>query len=296
MGRRGTAKRREHRFCLDFFCFFFASRQKRRGQKTYAGRKKSNKREKAKSMTAVLIDDEKNNIDNLKQLLAAYCPEVAVIATAMNADEGKNIMLQYKPDVVFLDIQMPGKNGFELLKSLHQYDFEIIFVTAYDQYGIKAVKFAAVDYLLKPINTDELQAAVKKATEKSRLKKQNLRLENLIQLLQQQQVKEEHRIALTTLKETRFVLTNQIIRCESSNNYSSIYLANGEKLLVSKPIFEFEEILKGYGFIRCHQSHLVNKKYVKSWVKEEGGYLLLENGTQVPISRNKKDAVGEALK
>ena len=247
-------------------------------------------------MTAVVIDDEKNNIDNLKQLLAAYCPEVAVTATAMNADEGKNIILQYKPDIVFLDIQMPGKNGFDLLKSLHQYDFEIIFVTAYDQYGIQAVKFAAVDYLLKPINTDELQAAVKKATEKSKLKKQNLRLENLIQLLQQQQVKEEHRIALTTLKETRFVLTNQVVRCESSNNYSSIYLANGEKLLVSKPIFEFEEILKGYGFIRCHQSHLVNKKYIKSWVKEDGGYLLLENGTQIPISRNKKEAVGEALK
>ncbi len=248
------------------------------------------------NIRAVLIDDEKNNIDNLRQLLNAYCPEVTVVATANNADTGKEIILQYQPDLVLLDIQMPAKNGFDLLKSLPKFDFEIIFVTAYDQYGIQAVKFAAVDYLLKPINTDELQLAIKKAFEKSLQKKQNLRLENLIQLLQQQQHKDEHRIALTTLKETRFVLATQVIRCESSNNYSSFYLANGEKLLVSKPIFEFEEILKSYGFIRCHQSHLVNKKYIKSWVKEDGGYLLLENGTQIPISRNKKDAVTEALR
>ena len=248
------------------------------------------------SIKAVLIDDEKNNLDNLAQLLRVSCPEVEICATARNADEGRTIILQHRPELVFLDIQMPGKNGFDLLQSLTQYDFEIIFVTAYDQYGIQAVKFAAVDYLLKPINVDELQSAVNRAIEKSQKKKQNLQLENLIQLLQQQQNKDEHRIALTTLKETRFIYTRQILRCESSNNYCTFYVADGEKLLVSKPIHEYEEILKGYGFIRCHQSHLVNKKYIKSWVKEDGGYLLLDNGTQIPISRNKKDMVGEALK
>lgn len=248
------------------------------------------------SIKAVLIDDEKNNLDNLVRLLNTWCPEVEVCATARNADEGRNIIIHHKPELVFLDIQMPGKNGFDLLRSLTQYDFEIIFVTAYDQYGIQAVKFAAVDYLLKPINVDELQSAVKKAIEQSRKKKQNLQLENLIQLLQQQQHKDEHRIALTTLKETRFILTRQIIRCESSNNYSTFYIVNNEKLLVSKPIHEYEDMLKDYGFIRCHQSHLVNKKYIKSWVKEDGGYLLLENGEQIPISRNKKDMVSEALR
>lgn len=247
------------------------------------------------SIKAVLIDDEKNGLDNLQQLLRRHCPAIEIAATAMNADDGKNIILQHQPDLVFLDIQMPGKNGFDLLQSLPHQDFEIIFVTAYDQYGIQAVKFAAVDYLLKPINPTDLEKAVQRAIDRTKNKKQNLQLENLIRILQQQQNKEEHRIALTTLKETRFVYPRQIVRCESSNSYTSFLLSDGEKLLVSRPIFEFEELLQDYGFIRCHQSHLVNKKYIRSWVKEEGGYLLLENGEQLPVSKNKKDKVREAL-
>jgi two-component system LytT family response regulator len=247
------------------------------------------------SLSAVLIDDERNGIDNLRQLLQTYCPSVTVLATALNAEEGRQVILQHQPELVFLDIQMPGKSGFDLLQSLPRPNFEVIFVTAYDQYGIQAVKFAAVDYLLKPIDIAELEMAVQRATERSRLKKQNLQLENLIQLVQQQQHKEQHRIALPTLKETRFVYTRQIVRCESSNSYTSFVLDDGEKLLVSKPIFEYEEILKGYGFIRCHQSHLVNIRFVKSWVKEEGGYLLLENEEQVPVSKNKRETVKEAL-
>jgi two-component system LytT family response regulator len=248
------------------------------------------------SLNAVLIDDEKNGIENLRQLLQTYCPSVTVLATAMNADEGRQIILQHQPDIVFLDIQMPGKTGFDLLQSLPHHHFEVIFVTAYDQYGIQAVKFAAVDYLLKPIDIAELERAVQRAADKTRLKKQNLQLENLLQLVKQQQHKEQHRIALPTLKETRFVFTRQIVRCESSNSYTSFVLEDGEKLLVSKPIFEYEEILKDYGFVRCHQSHLVNIQYVKSWVKEEGGYLLLENGQQVAVSKNKKDIVKAALR
>jgi two-component system LytT family response regulator len=247
------------------------------------------------NLQAVLIDDEQNNLHNLAQLLATWCPEVEVIATAMNADDGKQLILQHRPDLVFLDIQMPGKNGFDLLQSLTSYDFEVIFVTAYDQYGIQAVKFAAVDYLLKPVHIDELQAAVKKAVAKSAYKKQNGRLENLIHLLQQKQDKDEHRIALSTGKETRFILTQHIVRCESTNNYTHFYLADGEKLVVSKPIYEYEELLANYGFIRCHQSHLVNKRYIKSWVKEDGGYLLLQHGAQVPVSRQKRDLVMESL-
>jgi two-component system LytT family response regulator len=244
-------------------------------------------------LKAILVDDEKNNLINLEQLLKTYCPDVAVVATAINAAEGKSAILQHRPELVFLDIQMPGKNGFELLQELNQYDFEVIFVTAHDQYAIQAVRFAAVDYLLKPVNIDELQAAVLRAATRSREKRKNLQLENLIQLLQEQ--KEDHRIALTTLKETRFIRTTEIIRCESNNNYTIFYLAGGEKLTASRPIFEFEELLKSYGFIRCHQSHLVNRKYVKSWLKEDGGFLLLENGHQVPVSKNKKEIVTWAL-
>lgn len=244
---------------------------------------------------AVIIDDEQNNIDNLSALLQKHCPQVAIDATARNATEGKAIILQHRPELVFLDIQMPGKNGFDLLKSLPTPSFEIIFVTAYDQYGIQAIKFSAIDYLLKPVNTEDLKAAVQHAAQRSQKKKQNLQLENLIRLLQEQQNKEEHRIALTSLKETRFVYTKEIIQCIASNNYTSFYLAGGEKIIVSKPVYEYEEILAPYGFIRCHQSHLVNKKYIKSWVKEDGGYLLLQNGEQVPVSRNKKEQVKREL-
>jgi len=246
-------------------------------------------------ISAIIIDDEKNNIDNLHGLLRKHCPVVEVVATAMNADEGREIILQHNPDLVFLDIQMPGKNGFDLLQSLPQHHFEVIFVTAFDQYGIQAVKFSAIDYLLKPVNIEELKIAVEKVAEKSKRKKENLQLENLLELLQNRKQKNEHRLALRTAKETRFVNVEQIIRCESSNVYTSFYLTDGQKIMVSKPIYEYEELLKDYGFIRCHQSHLVNKTKVKSWIKEDGSYLLLEDGSKIPVSRNKKDAVNEAL-
>ena len=245
---------------------------------------------------AVIIDDEQNNIDNLCILLQQHCPEVTIAATAMNATDGEKAILKYQPDLVFLDIQMPEKSGFELLKNLPNYHFEIIFVTAYDQYGIQAVKFAAIDYLLKPINIEELKIAVQKVVAKRSQKKQNLQLENLIELLQQKQNKQFHRIALQSTKETRFVEPEQIIRCESSNNYTTFYLNNQEKIIVSKPIYEYESLLQDYGFIRCHQSHMINKKYIKSFLKNDGGFLLLEDGSEIPITRQKKEQVKDWLK
>jgi len=247
------------------------------------------------SIKAVLIDDEKHNLSNLQELLGVYCPQISVCETALNAEDGKTIILKHQPDIVFLDIQMPGQTGFDLLRGLSHYDFEVIFVTAHDQYAIQAMRFAAIDYLLKPIDIAELQSAVDRAIKRCRLKAQNRQLENLIDLLKSQQNKEDQRIALTTLKETRFVKTSEIMRCESSNNYSTFFLQDGEALLVCKPIYEFEEILKDYGFVRCHQSHLVNKKFIKSWKKEYGDHLLLFNGAEIPVSRNKKDAVRKAL-
>lgn len=242
---------------------------------------------------SIIIDDEKNNIDNLKSLLQKHCPQIAVTATAMNADNGRTVILKHEPDLVFLDIQMPVKNGFDLLKSLPKYDFEIIFVTAYDKYGIQAVKFAAIDYLLKPVNTAELIHAVKKVIDKNKVKKQNSQLENLVRLLQQQ--KADRRIALPSAKETRFVFPQEIMHCKSYNSYTHFHLNNGEQLMVSYPIFEYEALLKDYGFIRCHQSHLVNKKYVKSWIKEDGNYLVLSDGSQIPVSRQKQEGVKNIL-
>lgn len=246
-------------------------------------------------LNAVIIDDEQNNIDNLSILLAQYCPEVKVLATALDANNGRKIILEQHPDIVFLDIQMPEETGFDLLKSLTDHFFEIIFITAFDKYGIQAVKFAAIDYLLKPIDIDELKEAVQKVLLKRDSQKQNLQLDNFLQLLKQQQQKETHRIALPTSKEIRFVKTQDICRCESSNNYTNFFIVTGEKLLVSKPIYLFEELLKDYGFIRCHQSHLVNKLYIKSWVKEDGGYLLLEGQYKIPVSKQKKDLLKQLL-
>ena len=141
-----------------------------------------------------------------------------------------------------------------------------------------------------------MKQAIQKAALKSTQKRHNAQLENLIQLVQQKQQKQFHRIALQSTKETRFVEPDKIMRCESSNNYTTFFLSNGEKILTSKPIFEYEEMLHDYGFIRCHQSHLVNKTFIKSWIKEEGGYLLMEDNTQIPISRHKKEDLKQLLK
>ena len=247
------------------------------------------------TLSAVIVDDEQNNIDNLLILLQQNCPEVEITGTAMNALDGEQLILHQKPDLVFLDIQMPNLNGFDLLAKFKKPQFEVIFVTAFDKYGIQAVKFAALDYLLKPISIVELKSAVERAVVKCGSKQQNLQLENLMRLLRNSQQKEEHRIALSDAKETRFVKTTEIIRCESNNNYTVFFLANGEKLTTSKPIYEYEEMLQDYCFIKCHQSHLVNKKYIRSWVKEEGGYLLLEDKSQIPVSRQKREQIKRML-
>ncbi|AEV97241.1 DNA-binding response regulator [Niastella koreensis] len=244
-------------------------------------------------INAVIIDDEVNNVDNLSILLQQYCKQVHVVAKGFNAQQGKDIILQYKPDLVFLDVQMPGEDGFELLKSLPDLYFEIIFVTAYDQYGIQAIKFSAIDYLLKPIKIHDLQDAVNKVVIKNSQKKQNLQLENLVKLLQQN---EPPRIAISTTKETRFIKPDNIIFCESSNNYTTFHLNNSETIISSRPIYEYESLLGPYGFIRCHQSYIINKNHVKSWVKEDGGYLLMEDNSQIPVSRNKKENLRDLLR
>ncbi|HEY5462026.1 MAG TPA: LytTR family DNA-binding domain-containing protein [Hanamia sp.] len=244
---------------------------------------------------AVIIDDEKNNIDNLIGLLKKYSLNVDVTGIAMNADDGVKVILNDHPDLLFLDIQMPDKNGFDVLRALPQHPFEVIFVTAYDQYGIQAVKFAAIDYLLKPINPEELKISIAKVEDKLNKKKGNLQLENLMELIKNKDSKNEHKLALATTKEIRFVNTKNIVRCESSNAYTKFFLTDGKSIMVSKPIFEYEELLNDYDFIRCHQSHLVNKKFIKSFIKEDGGHLLLEDNTQIPVSRSKKENVLKAL-
>lgn len=246
-------------------------------------------------LKTILIDDEIHNLDNLEQLLTRYCPDVLLCGRAMSAEEGVALIQSTHPQLIFLDIQMPGKSGFEMLKELDKKDFEIIFVTAFEKFAIEALRFSALDYILKPIEIKSLQEAVARAIHQCEQNERNRNLENLVSYLLQQNQRENHRIALSTQKETRFVKPSEIIRCESSNNYTSFYLLDGSKLLVSRAIYEFEEMLTEYGFIRCHQSHLVNKVQVKSWIKTDGESLLLYNGDVIPVSRNRRMEVKEMI-
>ncbi|WP_018627255.1 LytR/AlgR family response regulator transcription factor [Niabella aurantiaca] len=245
-------------------------------------------------MQAVIVDDEPNNISNLHLMLSEHCPEIKIVASALNAAEGREAILLHRPALIFLDIQMPGQNGFDLLQSLPAQDFEVIFVTGFDKYGIQAIKFSAIDYLLKPIALADLMTAVARARRKIEEKKQNEQLKNLLLHLRQTD-RQEHKIALPSAKEIRFIHPSDIIYCEAKNNYTLFYLQNDEKLTISRPLLEYDQLLEDYGFIRCHNSYLVNRHFIKSILKENGGSLLLENNVQLPVSRQKKEQIRQAM-
>lgn len=245
-------------------------------------------------MKAILIDDEISNLENLRTLLTKHCPQVNIVATAQTVSDAVNVVENYTPDLVFLDIQMGEQTGFDVLSSLPNRNFEVIFVTAYNQYGIQAVKFAALDYLLKPVDIDELQTAVSKVAKKLAERTQSSQLDFLLQQLKTPQPAVS-KIALPMQSEIRYIALSEIIRCEADNTYTFFFLANGEKILVSKSLKEYADLLKPNGFLRTHQSHLVNPKFVKSWLKEDGGVLLLTSGEKIPVSKPNKEAVKLAL-
>lgn len=245
-------------------------------------------------MRAVLIDDEISNLENLRTLLEKHCPEVNILAALQNVSDAVDAIEKYLPDLVFLDIQMGEQTGFDILKLLPKRNFEVVFVTAYDQYGIQAVKFAALDYLLKPIDIEELMNAVNKAKQKLATQMQTSQLDFLLQQLKKPEVNVS-KIALQLQSEIRYVALSEIIRCEADNTYTHFFLSGDEKILVSKSLKEYADLLRPKGFLRTHQSHLVNPKYVKSWLKEDGGALLLMSGEKIPISKPNKHSVKQAL-
>lgn len=246
-------------------------------------------------INAILIDDEQNNIDNLNILLQKYCPVIHVVGTATNVQQAKELIYTLHPDLIFLDIQMPVENGFDLLQSINEISFETIFATAFDQYGLHAIKFSALDYILKPINITDLINAVKKAEKRVAEKKQNKHIQNLLHFINQPQDIAEHKIALPDSKETKFVAVKTIVRCESNNSYTTFYTISKDKITVSKSIKEYEELLTPYGFIRTHQSHLINRSHIKTYVKDDGGFLVMTDNSEVPIARQKKALVKELL-
>ncbi|MEE1884291.1 LytR/AlgR family response regulator transcription factor [Pedobacter flavus] len=243
---------------------------------------------------AILVDDEPSNLENLSTLLARYCPQVEVVGTAQNIKDAQRLRQDLEPNLIFLDIQLNKELGFELLRLIPHKTFEVIFVTAFDHYGINAVKFAALDYLLKPVDIEELKNAVDKAQTKLMRETQNKQLAFLIQHLQKLD-QANPKIALPQQHEIRYLNIGEIIRCQADNTYTHFYLQNGECILISKALKEYADLLQPHGFIRTHQSHLVNPAFVKSWLKEDGGTLLLTDDSKIPISKPNRENVKNKL-
>jgi len=243
---------------------------------------------------AIIVEDEKMSRETLHRLLQKYCPTVEVVAEAGGYRKGVEEIRKFNPDVIFLDIQMPDGSGFKLLEEIAQIDFEIIFTTAYDQFAIKAIKYSALDYLLKPIIPQDLIEAIDRVEQK---KAEKVRRKNLEAGLEGSEKKDDRsqKIVLSTSDMIHVINVDDIIRCESDNYYTYYYFVDGRKLLVSKTLKENEEMLSQYEFIRPHKSHLVNIKYIKSYVRQDGGYILMSDGTHIPVSRRKKEKMMEII-
>lgn len=245
-------------------------------------------------LNAIIVEDERRSRETLSGLLKLYCKNVNIIAEADGMQSGIEAIEKHKPDVVFLDIQMPDGSGFRLLESLKDIDFDIIFTTAFDQFAIKAIKFSAIDYLLKPIFPDDLVTAVKKAEDRQDARNTRKNVEVLLENIKKPET-EAPRIVLSTSERINVVKVQDILRCESDNYYTLFFFTNGNKLLVSKTLKENEELLGEYNFIRPHKSHLINVNYIKSFNKHDGGYILMTDGSRVPVSRRKKEKIIEII-
>jgi two-component system LytT family response regulator len=245
------------------------------------------------NIKSIIVDDEKHGRENLRGILAEYCPEVMVSGEANSVENAIKLIHKEKPDLVFLDIEMPKANGFKLLEYFSEINFEVIFVTAYDSYAIKAIRFSAADYILKPINYHDLKAAVEKVVQRIQQKEANERLKELHRNIKQP---ENPRIGLPTGDRIEFVNVKNIIHCKGEGNYTHIYLEGKKHLFVAKTLVEFEELLGEYSFVRAHKTHLVNLKHVTAWLKTDGGLLQLSNGDEVSVSRRRKELVLQMLK
>lgn len=238
------------------------------------------------SLTCFITDDEPAAIESLTKLIELYCPALHIKGSATNTTDAAAFLGKEEVDVLFLDIRMQGETGFDLLKKLKEPNFHLIFVTAFDEYGIQAIKFSATDYLLKPVNPQELIAAIHKVTTRKRIQQEQMQLLLQSHMLPNSQQK---RIALADQSEIKYVLISDIVCCEAENSYTTFYIGDSKQgVIVSKPIAEYETLLQPYGFIRVHQSWLVNSHKLESYKREDGGYLRMQNGMDVPVSRQRK--------
>ena len=238
-------------------------------------------------LTAIIIDDEQNGRIALKQKLIDYCPGVKLIGEAANGEDGLKLIEQLHPQIVFLDIEMPQLNGFEMLHQLQRKDFHLIFTTAYDQYAIKAIKYAAFDYLLKPVDIEELQLAIQKAGQQSSPANTSQKLDTL-----EYNLKDKYhlnKLAIPTIDGLLFFDIADIIHLEAQSNYTQIHFSNQTKLLASRTLKDFEDLLPPDIFFRPHHSHIINLHFIKRYIKGDGGQIEMQNGHYVDVARRKKD-------
>jgi len=242
----------------------------------------------------VIIEDELKSREALAALLHRFCPEVMVCAEANGVEIGKQIILEHHPDLVFLDIEMSDGSGFRLLEKFDKIDFEVVFTTAFEQFAIKAIRYQALDYLLKPIVPEELMAAVDKVKQ-LKVKKNSIKnIETLLHTYGSRPA-ETRKINLSTANKIHVVDTDTIIRCESDNYYTHFYFTNGSHLLIAKTLKEVESMLGEFDFIRPHKSHLINIHYIQNFNRDAGGVITLNDGSQIPVSRRKKEKVLEII-
>ncbi|HEY1039215.1 MAG TPA: LytTR family DNA-binding domain-containing protein [Bacteroidia bacterium] len=247
-------------------------------------------------MKALVIDNEKQVRESVIELIRAFCPEITVIEACDGIRSGIEKLKQFQPDVLFLDVELDDGTGMDFLSSFNQpLSFPVVFITAYNKYAVDAFRYSAVDFLLKPINPEELMRSVEKAKTSIAAKDMSLQLQVLRQYLNPA-ASAEKKIVLKDNDSIYLIKVKEIIRCESEGSYTTFFLDSGDRIVISKTIKEFDELLEPFGFIRPHQSHLVNKERIKRFNKTNGGEIVLDNNDLVPVSQRKRDQVLELLK
>lgn len=242
----------------------------------------------------LIVEDEVNARKALTNMLSFYSNDIEIIGQAASVKEALNLMKETPPDLLFLDVHLPDGTGFDLLKKIKKRDFKLVFITAYNEYALKAIKLSTLDYLLKPVNPNELTLAIEKVKEAIDKEDQiNLQLNTCIENLQTPS--QDKKIILNTSESVFVVEVNKLVRCEASENYTNIIIEGKDKILVAKTLKEFEEMLTGFGFFRTHQSHLINLAYVEAYEKKGIGKILLKTGEHIPVSTRRKEGFFKAL-
>ncbi len=245
---------------------------------------------------AVIIDDEQHSIETLRWKLENYCPDVEVAAAFDNPAEGVQYLRKNACDILFLDIEMPRLNGFDVLEELGApLAFDVVFTTAYDNFGIQAIKFSALDYLLKPVQNKELKEAVDKHLRKTQRTLAPDQVEGLLHNVQAERRGKPGRIALASKESIEFVDPADIVVCTSSSNYTEVYTTDGRKRVISRTLKDFEDMLLPFHFFRPHHSHLINLSRVREYIRGDGGFLVMENKMKIPVSKSRKDALLQQL-